>query len=168
MKLRAIKPLLLCVIALIIASCSQEEDGIHFEDTNATIETSSVTYSTLENDILDLINTHRETIGINTLVKLNLVSQVAEDHTEYMIEVGTANHDNFQQRVQLLKQNADAKTVGENVAYGFASASGVVNGWLNSPDHKKIIENPDYTHFGISTECNASGRNYFTHIFITK
>ncbi|HKJ06525.1 MAG TPA: CAP domain-containing protein [Flavobacteriaceae bacterium] len=153
---------------ILFTSCSKEDDGIYFEDTNATIETSYVTYSPIETEILELINIHRETIGLNKLSTLNIVSQVAEDHTEYMVETGNVNHDNFQKRVQLLKQNASAKTVGENVAYGFASASGVVKGWLNSPEHKKIIENPDYTHFGISTECNNDGRNYFTHIFINK
>lgn len=168
MKLQAIKPLLLCAIVIIMTSCSKDEDGIYFEDTNATIETTQVTYTALETEILELINSHRATIGLNKLATLNIVSQVAEDHTFYMVETGTVNHDNFQQRVQQLRQNANAKTVGENVAFGFASATGVVNGWLNSPDHKKIIENPEYTHFGISTEANEDGRNYFTHIFINK
>jgi uncharacterized protein YkwD len=67
-----------------------------------------------------------------------------------------------------LQNNANAKKVGENVAYGYGTAEGVVNGWLNSPAHKKIIETEEYTHFGISTEKDSSNRNYFTQIFISR
>jgi uncharacterized protein YkwD len=85
-----------------------------------------------------------------------------------MIEVGQISHDNFAERAQTLMTEAGAKTVGENVAYGFSTAEGVVKGWLNSDGHRKIIENPDYTHFGISMETSSDSRNYFTNIFIKK
>ena len=85
-----------------------------------------------------------------------------------MISTGTVSHDNFESRAQALITNANAKKVSENVAYGYGTAQGVVNAWLNSPDHKKAIDDPKNTHFGISTECNSEGRNYFTQIFIQK
>jgi uncharacterized protein YkwD len=85
-----------------------------------------------------------------------------------MIEAGIISHDNFAQRAETLMTEAGAKTVGENVAYGFSTAEGVVKGWLNSDGHRKIIENPDYTHFGISMEISTDNRNYFTNIFIKK
>ena len=122
----------------------------------------------IEIEILELINKHRKTVGLNPLEKMSAIKAQAYGHTDYMIEVGSVNHDNFNLRAQNLMNNAGAKKVGENVAYGFSSAKGVVNGWLNSPEHKSIIENPNYTHFGISTESNSEGRNYFTQIFISK
>ena len=85
-----------------------------------------------------------------------------------MIENDQVSHDNFSERVTLLSSNANAKNVGENVAYGFNSAQGVLTGWLNSESHRAIIENPHYSHFGISIEKNPSGRNYFTQIFIER
>jgi uncharacterized protein YkwD len=39
---------------------------------------------------------------------------------------------------------------------------------LNSEKHKATIENPTFTDFGISTEANELGRNYFTNIFIKR
>jgi uncharacterized protein YkwD len=122
----------------------------------------------MESDILELVNKHREKLNLNKLTSLNVISSVADGHTDYMINTGTISHDNFANRAQLLVDNADAKTVGENVAYGYGTAHGVLNGWLNSSEHKKIIEDPDYTHFGISTKADDEGRNYFTHIFIEK
>lgn len=161
----------LLIVAFALFSCSQDEDGIYF-DNNATqneiVDLSKTSYTSLEADVLALVNQHRESIGLQPLTTLNLVSGVAKGHTEYMIVVGEPNHDNFAQRSQQLMQQASAKSVGENVAYGYSTAQGVVNAWLNSPEHKAIIENPNYTHFGISTEANTENRNFYTNIFIEK
>jgi len=156
------------LLSFVIFSCSPEEDGVYFNDTVEVVNISNVAYSSIESQILDLVNAHRSSIGLNTLTRLDIISGVADGHTNYMIEIGEVNHDNFSQRSQNLMDNAGAKSVGENVAYGFNSAEGVVNGWLNSPTHKAIIESPDYTHFGISTDANQEQRNYFTQIFIKK
>jgi len=163
----------LCVIAIfsiLLFSCSSDDDGIYFNESNTIIETiDDVEYSSIETEILSLVNNHRESIGLSPLAALNIVSGVADTHTDYMIEAGVISHDNFSLRSETLMKSANAKKVGENVAYGFNSAQGVFNGWLNSSGHKAVIENPKYTHFGISTEaCKETGRNYFTQIFIEK
>ncbi|MBI9041254.1 CAP domain-containing protein [Lutibacter sp.] len=167
MKTSFLNLLALFAVSTILFSCSPADDGIYFENSEV-VNTTNVTYTTMENDILALVNAHRTSLGLTSLAPLDIISGVADGHTEYMIEVGSVNHDNFSQRAQNLMDNAGAKTVGENVAYGFSTAEGVVNGWLNSPEHKSIIENPNYTHFGISTETNKENRNYFTQIFIKK
>ena len=64
-------------------------------------------------------------------------------------------------------QNAGAERVSENVAYGYSSAQGVVNAWMNSQGHRENLEG-DYTDFDISAEQNNEGRWYFTNIFIKK
>lgn len=166
-------PLKLCVaiiFSFVLFSCSNDEDGIYFDDNSASIETTNaIVYSSIESEILDLVNDHRISIGLSPLTPLSIISSVADGHTDYMIEAGKISHDNFPQRSETLMKNAKAKLVGENVAYGYSTAAGAVNGWLNSEGHKAIIENPNYTHFGISTEaCKTTGRNYFTQIFITK
>ncbi|REE80662.1 uncharacterized protein YkwD [Lutibacter oceani] len=159
-------------LSSILISCSKEDDGIYFNETNEALNNevvnSQVSYSDIETEILNLVNEHRQNLGLKSLTTLNIISGVADGHTGYMIEKGVVNHDNFNQRSETLINNAGAKSVGENVAFGFNSAQGVLNGWLNSEEHKKIIENENYTHFGISTDSNSEGRNYFTQIFITK
>ncbi|MBI9042639.1 CAP domain-containing protein [Lutibacter sp.] len=157
--------ILLCTVFLF--SCSPADDGIYFSESNETINTS-VAYSDIETDILTLVNEYRQSIGLTELIPLNIISGVADGHTNYMVTTGQVNHDNFSVRAQTLIDNANAKSVSENVAYGYSTAQGVVNGWLNSEEHRKAIENPKNTHFGISTESNSEGRNYFTQIFIEK
>lgn len=167
MKSLALKFLSVVLLSSILFSCSKEDDGIFFNE-NSELTTSEVSYSEIENKILTLVNEHRETLGLTSLSTLNIISSVADSHTDYMIETGEISHDNFNQRAEILMNNADAKSVGENVAYGYNSAEGVFKGWLNSDSHRKVIESANYTHFGISTESNSDGRNYFTQIFIKK
>ena len=151
-------------VCLLLTSCASEDDGIYFEKFNDT----EVDYSEIELEILDLVNEYRVSKSLAPLDKMNFISTVAESHTTYMAEIGKVNHDNFTDRHQKLVKNADAKTVGENVGYGFNSAEGVVRAWLNSDTHRAIIEKKHYTHFGISTRQNNEGRNYFTQIFIER
>ncbi|MDP3313428.1 CAP domain-containing protein [Lutibacter sp.] len=166
------KPLTVTILSFILissfmVSCSKEDDEIYFSKANEVVVEKN-SYSPLETEILNLINNHRKTLNLSTLNTLNFVSGVANGHTNYMISKGEVNHDNFSQRSQTLITMTNAKNVGENVAFGYNSAQGVVNGWLNSSSHKSIIENPSFTHFGISTESDGQGRNYFTHLFISK
>lgn len=152
------------VLCLLFTSCSSEDDGIYFDETANT----KVEYSEIELEILELVNDYRISKGLISLDKLNIISAVAETHTAYMAEVDKISHDNFYERHQQLVENADAKLVGENVGYGFGTAKGVFDAWLKSASHREIIEKQNYTHFGISTEKNLEGRNYFTQIFIER
>lgn len=167
MKTLAPKFFVLFLSISILFSCSKEEDGVYFNE-NSEVTNAKVVYSSIESEIISLVNAHRTSLGLPTLNTLNLISGVADGHTDYMIEAGIISHDNFAQRAETLMTEAGAKTVGENVAYGYSTAEGVVKGWLNSDGHRKIIENPDYTHFGISMETSTDNRNYFTNIFIKK
>ncbi|WP_298262522.1 CAP domain-containing protein [uncultured Lutibacter sp.] len=74
----------------------------------------------------------------------------------------------FNERQEQLPSLANAKIVGENIAYGYNTIRGVLASWLNSDSHRALIENASFTHFGISTAKNASGKNYFTQIFIKR
>ncbi len=162
MKTLQYKLALFLFVNILFISCSSEDDGIYFEKINET----KFEYTDIELEILDLINNYRATKGLQSLKRLDIISSIALTHTNYMVKKGEANHDNFPQRHENLVLNAAAKSVGENVAYGFSSANSVVNAWISSESHRKIIENESYTHFGISTEQNSEGRYFFTQLFI--
>ncbi|PKP14339.1 MAG: CAP domain-containing protein [Bacteroidetes bacterium HGW-Bacteroidetes-3] len=167
MKTHAPKLFVLLLLTTILFSCAKEDNGVYFNE-NSEVVNAKVVYSTIESEIISLVNAHRTSLGLNALSTLNLVSGVADGHTNYMIEAGAISHDNFPERAQILMEQAGAKTVGENVGFGYSTAEGVVKAWIASDGHRKIMENPEYTHFGISTESNAENRNYFTNIFIKK
>jgi uncharacterized protein YkwD len=165
MKLTKLLPFLAIVALLGFTSCSTDSAA---DDQINSIELPVAPQAKeIEIEIMELINAHRITVGLNTLQDHNTVKAVAFTHTDYMIAVDNVSHDNFFERKQSLQVNADANIVSENVAYGFSSAASVVNAWLNSPSHKDNIEG-DYTDFDISAEQNSEGKWYFTNIFIKR
>ncbi|MCB0398891.1 MAG: CAP domain-containing protein [Winogradskyella sp.] len=165
MKAKKLLPLLAIVALLGFTSCSTDSAA---EDQINSIEVPVAPQAKqIEIEIMELINAHRITEGLNPLNDHSTVKAVAYTHTDYMVEVNNVSHDNFFQRKQSLQLNANANIVSENVAYGFSSAESVVNAWLNSPSHRENIEG-DFTDFDISAEKNNEGKWYFTNIFIKR
>ncbi len=83
-----------------------------------------------------------------------------------MIDLNKISHDNFNIRSAALKDSG-AHTVAENVAFGYDSADAVVNAWLNSPAHRKIIEGA-YSYSGFGVIQNSQGSYFFTQLFYSK
>lgn len=157
--------LVLLFSIFVFTSCASDTNDLEvYTETAAKI--NCPTLNCLENDVLNVVNSHRNSIGLSLLKSNNIVSLEADSHTNYMIETKKVSHDNFETRQEYLVVNANAKKVGENVAFGYDNAEDVLKAWLSSPSHKALIENPYYTHFGISIEAGHTGKNYFTQIFI--
>ncbi len=167
MKSIILKLVSICLLTVMLISCSAEEDGI-YTNSPSDVKDINLTYSPIEYEIVYLLNQYRESIGLETLKTLNLASREANEHTKYMIKTGEISHDNFGKRSTNLIENSNAIIVAENVAYGFNTAEAVVKAWLKSESHKKNIENPSFTDFGISIEANTLGKNYYTNIFIKR
>lgn len=122
-------------------------------------------YNDSEIELMQLINQHRENIGLKALIKVNHISFKSEEHSNYMIANRVVNHDNFTVRSENIMRVLGAHSVGENVAYNYKTSDAVLIAWLASGDHKKNIEG-DYTHFGIAIKIDAeNGRKYYTNIF---
>lgn len=159
------KILILTLVSTFLFSCSSEDNEVINLSEKSDI---ALSYTTIESEIFNLINDHRTSKGLAKLDIFNIVSSEAITHTDYMVETGEVSHANFGTRHQNLVTYASAKSVAENVAYGFSSAEAVVNAWLNSEGHRLNIENASFTDFGISTKTNSEGRYYFTNIFIKR
>jgi len=168
MKNFILKTLTLIVMVFSIFSCSKDHDGIYFKEGTDIALKNSIKYTEIESDILNLLNEHRDSLGLNPVSPLDIISSESSNHTDYMIENEEISHKNFDRRAAYLIENANAISVGENVAYGYSTAKGVVTGWLNSESHRLTIENPNYTNVGISIKTNTEKRNYFTNIFIKR
>lgn len=158
-------PTAIFLIALIM-SCAPSDELM--DDQPENLDVSNVTYSSLETEILLLVNNHRAELGLNRLSIQNVISAAAQDHTDYMVIMGELSHDNFGQRHETLVLQANALAVSENVAFGYHSASSVVNAWLSSDNHRANIENNSHTDMGIAVEKNDINQFYITHIFIKK
>ncbi|MEZ4782017.1 MAG: CAP domain-containing protein [Flavobacteriaceae bacterium] len=165
MKSPTLLPALALLALLSLSSCST--DAIE-EDKIDAISSSYVPQTkTIEVEVLELINTHRISLGLTPLNAMNVIKAQAYGHTDYMIKNDEVSHANFYQRKNNLINQAGAISVAENVAYAFSTPESVVNAWLNSEGHKNVIEG-DYTNFDISAEMDENGKWYYTNIFIKK
>jgi uncharacterized protein YkwD len=165
MKLLTKLPILALLAVFSLSSCTTD----NLNDKAEAIELSLVAKEakSIEVEILELINNHRLSEGLNPLAKMDIVKSVAFSHTDYMVDKDEVSHHNFYTRSNYLKSNAGAKSVSENVAFGYSSAESVVRAWLKSEAHKENLEG-DFTNFDVSAEKNAEGRWYYTNIFIKK
>ena len=155
MKLFFKLPLLALFTVLTFSSCST--DSIDDKADAMELSLFSQEAKTIEVEILELINNHRLSLGLNPLAEMDVIKSVAYSHTDYMVDNDEVSHHNFFTRSNYLKSNAGAEKVSENVAFGYSSAESVVRAWIKSEAHKENLEG-DFTNFDISAEKNEDGR----------
>mgnify|MGYP003574856233 CR=1 FL=1 len=156
--------MLLFGLVFVFNSCSSDSaEGI--DDSSQSKLVTDYTYNESELEVLDLINKHRVSIGLNALQRVNHISYKSEEHDFYMIANKVVNHNDFVARSENITSVLGAKKVGENVAYNYQTSEAAVKAWLESPSHKENIEG-DYTHVGVAIKIDAeTGKKYYTNIF---
>ncbi|MBW4362248.1 CAP domain-containing protein [Flavobacterium taihuense] len=164
MNAKLLRFLVIGFFLMIFTACTSEDNS---SDTEAILPIVKVyDYSPLELETMALINSHRVSIGLNALEKINHVSYKSEEHDEYMIANNVVNHDDFVARSENIIKALGASRVSENIAYNYTTAKGAFDAWMNSPDHRQNIEG-NFTHFGLAIRENpVNGRKYYTNIFV--
>jgi len=145
------------LFVFIFGSCATEpiEDTPNIEAANITV---------LEQDVLQLVNSHRRELGVSALAFSNVAYEYANKHTDYMIAQGSLSHDNFSARASSIASKVEVQMVAENVAKDYKTAQEAFNGWYKSTNHKKTMEG-DFTHSAVSVKEDANGNLYFTQLF---
>ncbi len=140
-----------------LASCSKEPLEI-------TSIPEAENAKEVEQELLGIVNDHRISLGQSALEFSEVAYEYANEHNDYMISIGSINHDNFSARASKISSQVSAEFVAENVAKDYTNATDAFQGWLNSSSHKKTMEG-DFSHTAVSVKMNASGDFYFTQIF---
>ncbi|CAM4245400.1 CAP domain-containing protein [Flavobacterium terrigena] len=161
-----LKSVVILCFSVTLMSCSSE-DTSEVETTKPSIVLNTYTQSDFELELLDLINQDRVSKGLSALTILSQISYVASTHDDYMISKGVISHDNFEERAESLEAGLGAVTASENVASGFNTPSGVLAAWNASPAHRANLEG-NHTHFGLAVKADATGKKYYTLLFIRK
>lgn len=111
-----------------------------------------------------LVNEHRVSIGLAPLAWDARVAEVAQAHSQDMVDRRFFSHTNPDGESpfnRLAEARITYTWAGENIAYGYPTASSVLAAWLNSPGHRANIENPNYSHHGVGLV-----NTYWTHVLI--
>jgi uncharacterized protein YkwD len=131
----------------------------------------------VEQQILALVNQQRALNGLPALTVSPQLTYAAQLQSTNMAAMSTvvglsaamahsldgAPEPNLTDRADYAGYQYSA--LGENIAYGYAGATDVMNAWMNSPAHKANILESMFTQVGISVEANSSGVLYFTEEF---
>lgn len=135
-----------------------------------TISSMNVSWSQEELAVMQLINQRRQAAGCPAVQPNRELGIAAEQHSEDMATEGTLSHtgsdgSSFTQRADAADYSFFAS--GEIIAAGYSTASAVVDGWMNSPDHRSIILTCQNTDIGVGgvTNLNSQWRFYWTAVF---
>ena len=105
-----------------------------------------------EKQIFELTNIIRTRYHIEPLKWDEKTAQVAFNHSIDMYENEEISHTSkkYEELSDRLDEGEVAyKTAGENIAANYIDAPAVVEGWLNSKDHRESLLNKDFTHIGV-------------------
>lgn len=152
--------MVLVLFVCILSGCTK--DTLEIETTPELVQATNLTV--VENDVLELVNTHRIAIGASTLQFSPIAYEYANKHTDYMIAKGKLSHDHFSSRAQNIAAKVPVEMVAENVAKAFDTAQGAFDEWYHSTAHKTTMEG-DFTHTAVSVKEDAFGKYYYTQLF---
>jgi len=159
---------LVLAFLLLLVSCSQsspEEFEQTYTEANLGNEKVTVDPVKMEEELFNLVNDHRESIGLNILENSPPAYKYAEEHNDYMISRNSLSHDNFEARASKIAAEMNAQLISANVARYYTSADVTLDAWINSTSHKDAMEG-DFSHTTLSIELDKDGRPYFTQIFM--
>jgi uncharacterized protein YkwD len=102
-----------------------------------------------------------------------LLAAAAAEHSSEMARMGNLAHEGAggtSPADRARRAGYAVRLVGENIASGVPDASGVVDGWLESPPHCANIMDARFTDMGVAYAVNAasSGAIYWTQVFATR
>jgi hypothetical protein len=115
---------------------------------------SGVYASTItSNNLINLTNLERERYGLNNLKSSPELTSaaVAKAHNMFSEQYWDHFGPNNETPWQFIKESGYAYVyAGENLAKGFKTAEGVVEGWLASPTHRENMLSGNYTEVGFA------------------
>ncbi len=122
-------------------------------------------------EVIALVNQERVLRGMNPLTLNERLSTEAADYACTMIEDDFFGHDHPETGDSFVDRHAESEfrcfPAGENLATGHTSAEMVVEDWMNSDDHRKIILNDVYQEMGLGLRRDsADGRLFWVQFFI--
>jgi uncharacterized protein YkwD len=161
-NIRCMKILFVLLVLVSVYSCKAQ--NFRYEPA----QDESVSPDNMAWNILKYVNEYRNSLGLPALKMLRYASQLAARHSNDMAQKKVGfGHTGFDKRVNAIARSLGQNAVAgaENVAYGYLDAKAVVNGWINSPPHRKNMQG-NYNLTGIGIAQAKDGTVFFTEIFI--
>jgi len=117
--------------------------------------------------LLSATNQQRTADNLQPLTLNSMLSEAAQSKANDMVTRNYWSHvtpDGQQPWVFITEAGYSYQTAGENLAFGFATSSDTVTGWMNSPGHRANILNTTYSQvgFGIANSADFDAHGHQT------
>ena len=148
-----------------------KDNSVQPKETTAQPNETTAKLSADENSyvqqIVDLVNQERRKEGLSSVTLDSTLTNAAMTRAKE-IEISFAhtrpNGTSFS--TVLAEYQISYRAAGENIAWGQSSPQEVMNGWMNSSGHRANILNANYKKIGVGYYKNASGRKFWSQLFI--
>lgn len=141
------------------------------------IYSQDIAHSEDEKKVLNAINEERKKQNLQPLSLLDDLTKTTNLVINQLKNIKNTKNIKNDDVIQYIKeQNIDSnlklcnikyyKSLFQNLAVREGSAADIVNSWINNNDKKKIINNPDITHFALS-KANFNNATYWYSLFIS-
>lgn len=112
--------------------------------------------------LLSGTNSERAANGLGALALNGLLNQAAQNKANDMVTRDYWSHNTPDGQTPwtfIVAVGYSYQTAGENLAYGFTTATDTITGWMNSPGHRANILNTSYSEvgFGMANSPNYQG-----------
>ncbi|MBO3088792.1 CAP domain-containing protein [Cellulomonas dongxiuzhuiae] len=104
-------------------------------------------------EIVALTNAERAAAGLPTFADSACATQQAAARAALLVAEGRFEHD----PLGPVLEACSARTVGENLSLGYASAQAAVTGWMKSPGHRENILRASFSQIGVACAQGSRG-----------
>ena len=117
--------------------------------------------------VIQLVNQERAREGLGALTINRSAAAAAQTRAREIVEsFSHTRPDGTSFSTALAEHGVGYRRAGENIAWGQKTPVQVMDAWMNSPGHRANILNADFTSIGVGYYQDASGRPYWTQLFI--
>jgi uncharacterized YkwD family protein len=124
----------------------------------------------IQNEVIRLVNIERAKVGLKPLALDDNLGKVARVKSQDMAGTTYFSHTSprYGSAANLVSSfGLKWRMTGENIASGYTTPAGVVQGWMNSPGHKRNMLSSRYNLIGVGiAKSYKNGRVYWTQEFI--
>ncbi len=126
---------------------------------------ASATPETLTTDeILMAINAVRKANGAPAWTYNKRLEEAARSQARLMAQKNTLSHDLGTTLRERVTAAGYLGAVGENVAKGYTSLPGAIEGWMNSSGHRSTLLSHRFVEFGLASARGPGGKLYWAMI----
>jgi len=152
---------------LFLSGCGSPISGLVSANTG---NLSTDTTNQMAREVLRLTNQERSKSGLSTLAWNDALALAGADHCQDMIDRNYFAHESPDGSNPGSRGTAAGyqwQLIGENIAAGQETPQAVVQGWMNSKDHRENILRAEFKDLGVGLRAAPDGRIYWAQEFGT-